>query len=380
MQQQNNDGLRQWQERWKEAREKAEGRWDSILATKAPQLNAAIQAGSRKHVPCPNPAHAGSKDAFRMFKDFRESGGGICNTCGPFSNGFEILKWANGWSGREALEEVEAYLGNRVARHAPKVVLVKASDSERQEEESSSNEKLRRSLNRVWLESIQITDEEAAPARNYLKNRGLDLEEMPDLRFHPRLAYHDGESVTGYFPAIIGMVKDSCGKAITIHRTYLTEDGRKAPVPNAKKIMSYPSDRKAMGSAIQLTQPSKVLAVTEGIETALAVQIGTKIPTWATVNAIMMQGFIPPKGVELVVVFADKDRSCKSHPGGTGQMAAKALVERCWAMNIPAIAVMPRGDIPESEKSLDWLDVLNREGFAGFPTLRSILNKIKVAA
>ena len=64
-----------------------------MLFTLAPPLKAALDRKG-KHVPCP--VHGG-RDGFRIFPDVAETGGGICNTCGSFANGFALLMWINGW-------------------------------------------------------------------------------------------------------------------------------------------------------------------------------------------------------------------------------------------------------------------------------------------
>jgi methylmalonyl-CoA mutase cobalamin-binding subunit len=76
--------------------------------------------------------------------------------------------------------------------------------------------------------------------------------------------------------------------------------------------------------------------------------------------------------VRQILVFADKDRPTVQHPRGHGQEAAKQLVQRLWEMGIQASAIVPAGEIPAGQKSLDWLDILNRDGKAGFPTLQSV--------
>ena len=90
-----------WKEYWDKARNLSNGRWGSILGSLAAQLSPALDAGGRRHVPCP--VHGGT-DGFRFFQNFEESGRAICNTCGHFHDGFAVLQWANGWSSREVLE------------------------------------------------------------------------------------------------------------------------------------------------------------------------------------------------------------------------------------------------------------------------------------
>jgi hypothetical protein len=65
----------------------------------------------------------------------------------------------------------------------------------------------------------------------------------------------------------------AAGECVALHRTYLSVDGPgKAEVESPKKLSrtSYPGATN--GATIPLDKPGSVLAVTEGIETALAVR------------------------------------------------------------------------------------------------------------
>lgn len=354
-----------------EVRPLARGRWGEILVALAPQLQNAIDRTGR-HVPCP--VHGG-KDGYRVFKDVEASGGSVCNTCGVFADGFATLMWANGWDFSTALNAVAEYLrtgASSAARlAAPKVASVEVGEAD---------EKLRQALNRVWNETVPVSDRDAEPARLYLARRGLSIRPPDTLRFHPSLSYYDGEKKIGEFPAIIAMVTGAQGKPVTVHRTYLTTDGKKAPVESPKKLMSYPKNRKLVGGAIRLVDPGPVLAVAEGLETALAVMEGTGLPVWCAVNAYLLEHFEAPPEVRRVIVFADKDRPTAQHPRGHGQEAARQLVQRLWAKGIQASAIVPAGDIPAGQKSLDWLDILNRDGAQAFPSLQSIDARLRKAA
>ncbi len=338
----------------------ARGRWANILQDLAPSLEDAVNRRG-KHVPCP--VHGG-RDGFRLFPDVDQTGGGVCNTCGYFTDGFALLMWINGWDFSRAIREVAGISGNqsvmdRRAANAPV-------------SSGFSDDAVRRDhLNITWRESLSLKDPKAESARLYLARRGLSVAFPDTLRFHPELGYYADNRLVARYPAIIGQVTGQGGDAVTLHRTYLTMDGHKAPVDAPKKLMRHPSGRTLTGGAIRLVEPGERLAVTEGIETALAVIEATGLPAWATGNAHLLESFVPPSGVSQVLVFADKDRPSRQHPAGHGQEAARRLVTRLWAMGVRAGAVAPLIDIPDGRKSVDWLDVLNLVGKDGFPRLGS---------
>ncbi|PZP55880.1 MAG: hypothetical protein DI596_10955, partial [Azospira oryzae] len=314
-----------------EIRPVARGRWGEILAALAPHLIPALERKGR-HMPCP--VHGG-RDGYRVFKDVDETGGSVCNTCGVFPDGFATLMWANGWDFPTALRAVAGYLcvGTSTGRPARKV--------KPEPQKGEDDEKLRQALNRVWNESIPIMDRDAEPARLYLARRGISIRPPETIRFHPSLAYYDGDKkAAGGYPAIIAMVTGAQGNPVTIHRTYLTPDGKKAPVESPKKLMAYPKDRRIVGGAIRLVEAGSVLAVAEGLETSLAVLEGTGLPVWCAVNAYLLEHLVPPESVRRVIVFADKDRATEQHPRGHGQEAARRLVQRLWEMGIKASAIV----------------------------------------
>jgi hypothetical protein len=45
-------------------------------------------------------------------------------------------------------------------------------------------------------------------------------------------------------------------------------------------------------------------------------------------------------------------------------------------MGIKASAIVPAGDIPLGQKSLDWLDILIRDGVLGFPSIQAIERRV----
>lgn len=331
----------------------AQGRWVEILATLAPTIIPAIECVGH-HVPCP--VHGG-KDGFRTFNDVNHSGGTICNTCGSYPDGFSTLMWINGWDFKTALQAVVNFLEVGSTKIEP-------IKREIQVAKKVSEEKLRQALNRTWREAFPLTDIRAEVGRVYLARRGISL--LPEgrvIRFHPSLPYFEKKEWIDNYPAILSLVSDASGKPVTIHRTYLTDAGIKASVSSPKKLMRYPGDKVLTGGAIRLAKlDSPVLAVAEGLETALSVMEGIRLPVWCVINANLLEKFTPPAAVRKVLIFADKDAPSKQHPSGHGQEAARNLVQRLWKMNIRVSLAIPHGDILPGEKSLDWNDILLRRG------------------
>lgn len=204
---------------------------------------------------------------------------------------------------------------------------------------------------------------EARAAWMYLVGRGLKIpRNWQSVRFHPSMAFYEKGMLIGRFPGIMACVTAPDGTPVTIHRTFLTDDGHKAPVESPKKLCPHASYRPLQGAAIRLFPATDTLAVAEGIETALAVTEMTGIPCWATVTAGLMAEFVPPPGIKRVTIYADKDSPSKFHPAGHGQEAAKALAERLWKSGIRAGVELPPVEIPNGKKGVDWLEYLEDSG------------------
>lgn len=339
---------------------RAAGHWDMILSRLMPQLAPAIEAGHKKKVACP--FHAGETESnFRILRDFPETGGVVCNTCGVKPDGFATLAWS-GMTFNEAVCAVAdildgTYQGWTQEQLARQQATLEAQRVQAEKKKIADDKRYRRRLNQVWKESVPMDHASALPGRLYLLKRGLGkLEDYPsELRFHKGLAYTDSNGrYMGQWPAIVARIRSADGKPASLLRIYVGPEGEKTSLPERKKMMSMPSDTSITGGAIRLMRPGKTLGIAEGVETALAAYLLTGIPCWSAFSAQLLEGFIPPAGVENVIVFADKDRN------GRGEQAAKVLVEKLWKSGIRAGIKLPPGEIPANDKGIDWLDhILN---------------------
>ena len=231
-----------------------------------------------------------------------------------------------------------------------------------------------KAVERLWAHSkpIDRAAAEDAPCAAYLKARslsGLKLDGLTDLRYTPKAVCLDdsGSGKESAWPALIAAVRDSQGRIVTLHRTFLASDGNgKAPVAAPKKLMKLPEDRTMVGAAIRLggMPENGVLGVAEGIETALSVRKATGMTCWSLVSAGNLKAFTPPEGVRTVIIWADLDRS------ETGQKAALELKRRLEAEGIAAAIALPPMALPvhdQKRKGWDWNDVLALVGERGFP-------------
>lgn len=364
-----------------EVRRAAQGYgWDKILSQLSPKANEAINAyrdsSGRRKVECPNHRSKSKSEGrnFTVLKDFVETGGSACNTCGVKSSGFDTLMFLERWDFPTAMLEVGILLGLVTEHGATKrpswryqQPLQQAPDPVQEARKAAEAIELRSKMRRYWSESLPLTHPDALPARLYLFNRGLRARSLSQqLRYHPRMwLQHEGEKY-GFHGAILGrFISPDMSRSVNINRIFVTHDGRKVlPEEGNKKPMAMPNDDTLTGSCVWLDKPGPIVAVGEGVETMIAVRGAyPALPVGATTTATLLAGLILPAQVQLVLVFADKDVS------QTGQTAAASLITRVKSQGLTAKGYLPGLAIPDGAKSLDWRDVWEMHGPHGFPQL-----------
>lgn len=299
-----------------------QGQWRTVFLA----LGVTERQLDGKGRPCPICKEG--RDRF-TFDDKEGHGTWICRKCGA-GNGLKLVQRLTGVDDyRAAMDKVRSILRGAPRRVGPKSK--KSPDA--------------RMAATIWNETKAVATGD--PVHLYLQHRGLRIEaaDVPkDLRLHEALPYYDEGKRIGTYPAMLALVRDLGGKAVTVNRHYLTREGRKAPVPEAKKIASaFELGAVRLGPA----QPDRPLGIAEGVGTALAARELFGIPVWSAVDAGHLERWLPPEGVGDVVVLGDTDASF------TGQAAAFNLAKRLVARGTRVRVVMPRA------KDTDWLDVLN---------------------
>lgn len=198
----------------------------------------------------------------------------------------------------------------------------------------------------LWEQAVSITASD--PVARYLSARGINLDSWPNaLRFHPSLAYWEDGRLIGRFPGMVAAVTDVDGQLVSIHRTYLTTDGRKADVKTVKKLTG--GSARLAGCSIKLDQidPSRersMIGVAEGVETALAIRAASGIPTASAVSAHGLERYHWPQGTRGLIVFADNDVN------QVGQQAAAALSGRALEAGVSVRVLTP------PQVGTDWAD------------------------
>ncbi len=124
-----------------------------------------------------------------------------------------------------------------------------------------------------------------------------------DIRYHPALKHP-----TGYVgPALVARITDAVtGEALSLHRTWIRADGRKADVEPPRLLLA---GHRKQGGVIRLWPDEAVtqgLGIAEGIESALSLAWAHE-PTWSVIDAGNMAAFPVLPGIEVLTIAADND-------------------------------------------------------------------------
>ncbi len=165
---------------------------------------------------------------------------------------------------------------------------------------------------RIWRETRP-----GSLIAGYLASRGLNLPVPATLRYHPSL-YHN--PTQQHFSGMVASISVWPSREVTaVHRTYLTEAGRKIE----HKVNKATLGRRKHG-AIRLAPQAQQMAIAEGIETSLTIQQCFGVSCWSTVCAGGMRDIILPAlpFASTVIICADNDAS------EVGLLAAEETAER----------------------------------------------------
>lgn len=334
-----------------------------------PQLgiDANLIANPKKRGPCPIEQEGHSR--FR-FDNKKGKGNWVCN-CGA-GDGVKLLALVHGISEADAVRMIRDHLygapANFYTRKTPII-----TETEKTPEEI---EKARNSLISVSRGSKNL---QGSLAQAYLQTRipGLKLQWVSRfLRFHPSLFHKDEDTgATSRFPAMLGYVVNwgDPGKAVSIHRTYLSAKvpGRKAPVsPKQAKKMMTATVNKIAGESVKLNRcKSSTVVVAEGIEKGFSwvAAYENQYATFAALNCYNLGQFIWPKDTKHLIIAADNDHPNPKSGLRPGQHYALILKERAEKAGLTVDLMLP----PVADVDFDDLWLQGRREFFALPERQS---------
>ena len=181
---------------------------------------------------------------------------------------------------------------------------------------------------------------EGTAVETYLRvARGYGGPIPPILRFAAGKHPSDPDQ---YHPMMVAaVVRDD--RLVAIHRTFLRADGTgKADLDPAKMTLGP-----CKSGAVPLAPAGPILAIAEGIETALSFMQATGIPTWSALSAGGIRSLILPPSVHEVIIAADNDP--------TGLANAYAAARRWTTYGRKVRVVVPptgRGDFSDMARAV----------------------------
>jgi putative DNA primase/helicase len=322
---------------WETVRAHARGQWHFVLA--AVGIDAKFLHKQHGGCPC-----CGGKDRFR-FDNKGDNGTFFCNNCGS-GDGFRLIQLYRSCQPKESLQLVTDALNCKEISTIPRQTYVTISPESDQKLIQAKQEQLQK----TWNEAKEITPGDSV--HTYLTvTRKLPLCEIPAvLRIHPGLPYYsEDKKYLGTYPTMLGKVGTVNDELVSLHRTYLTNEGYKAPVPKPKKLMTAIYEGATKGAAIRLYTASETLILGEGIETSICGALSLGLPAWACVTALGLETVRLPGSVQKVIVLVDNDES------KAGQQAAEKLTIRMIREGRRIKRLMPE------QLGKDWLDILTHE-------------------
>ncbi|WP_022729415.1 DUF7146 domain-containing protein [Fodinicurvata sediminis] len=277
------------------------GELSDLLSDRIEQLCADLLPGGRREGP---EWRAGSPQGEAGKSLGVHLTGGRAGVWSDFASGesgdaLDLVRAAQGCDTAEACRWALAWLGLS-DEDAPRKT---APPKPRQKTDQDTSGKTREWARQLWASAEPI---QGTLAERYLRSRGITVDPLPPtLRFHPRAKHGPSGQ---HFPAMISAVQRLApdGKSfhlVAVHRTFLSSDGGKAPVPETKMTLGP-----IKAGAVRLAPAGERLALAEGIETALSVMSADPdLPTWAALSTGGMRALVLPQEVQKVLLCLDGD-------------------------------------------------------------------------
>lgn len=190
---------------------------------------------------------------------------------------------------------------------------------------------------------------------------GLDVSPSQALRLG-MLEYRHEKKVLGSWPGILARFELPDGRLGTLHRTFLE---RCSPVKAhivspAGEILDPKLNDMTLnplaGGAVRLMTPvNGEIGVAEGLETAYAAHMLSRVPMWYCLNVGLLRQFVVPEGlgIRVVHIFVDFDAPDPKTGKSVGVAGGVDLAKRLRAEGFTAIIHRPR--VRGTDFADEWL-------------------------
>lgn len=205
-----------------------------------------------------------------------------------------------------------------------------------------------RHAHKIWVDAKPI---EGTPAEACLASRALRLENLPEL-LNLRFARLPFERSASRHPVLLAAVQTVNGMFAGVQRTYLTEDGNKLEVHNAKRSLGT-----LRGNVIRIghglvTEP--LVYVCEGLEDGLSLaRMYDDGPVLVAAGAGMMKFVDLPSESRRVIIGADNDAS--------GLKAAEEAAATFRTQGVEAFILRPDWRHKDWNEHVKFWDTRTRE-------------------
>ena len=252
-----------------------------------------------------------------------------CFGCGVHGDVFDYLRRAQGMELREAFEYLVIEAGMISDREGSRRPTQQPMAPPQVRDDSAG--RMRAALD-IWRASRDPT---GTPAEDYLRGRGITIPIPHTIRWHPGLRHAD----TGLdLPCMVAAACNVERKITGIQRTYLTFDGRKAPLRRPRMALGT-----LTGGAVRLAPTTDRVWLAEGIEDALALMQMMNEPAWAVLGTSGYKTVELPENIKQVILAPDGDDA--------GQAVIREIANRLAGQGRDVRAAkLPPGK--------DWVDML----------------------
>ena len=316
-----------------------------------------------KEYPCPRTG--AGKTKFSFFKrnsDIR--GGAFHRDDGALPDGIDVISWYEGVDKSCAMDIIIDICGGDstkiTQKDVQKIQKIRQNASVCQISEKDAAQR-RKTLRSTWSGLKPIA---GSLAETYLRSRGMkgDARSWHDVFFHSSLPYKEDDNAPWQrLPGMVSLVRNHDGSPVTLHRTFLANDGTaKANVTRQKMMLAQP--KPLDGACIMLDGPTltptgKIIGITEGIENAFSIREATGCPMWVGISDRIMEKMFFTEDISTIIVWTDLE------PSGAGIRAAESLRSHWETKGKQVIIQAPHF---MAKDKADWNDVYVERGIAGF--------------